>query len=394
MVLRHEAVPFISYPHEWCPAMFYAAGEFTLRLQLEALKAGYSLKDATPFNVLFAGARPVFVDVLSFSDRLPGSFVWIAYAQFVRCFLLPLLLFREQRVRPHEGFLSRRDGLETDDVYYRLPWVSRLKPLAFQHVSMPTWLGGRETKPAPLATSQIDENRAATVSQMLVQSLQRGFCSLQPEGSSSHWSTYLEESNYERGDFAAKERFVGEAMAALKPRSVLDVGCNTGHFSLMSAKTGAYVVSLDTDTAVLDSLFRSASNENLPITPMRIDIARPSPALGWRNAETFTFLERAEGRFDIVLLLAVLHHLAITEGVPLTELFEVFSRIAKRAVVAEFVPPSDSMFKRIIANKEHLIPRLGRKAFEAAFAPCFESVAVQEAPAGGRVLYLLRKRAE
>ncbi len=394
LVLRHEAVPFISYPYEWCPAMLYAAGDFTLGLQLEALKAGYSLKDATPFNVLFVGARPIFVDVLSFSNRSPGSFAWIAYAQFIRCFLLPLLLFREQRVGPHENFLSRRDGLETDDVYFRLTWLSRLKPLAFQHVSMPTWLGGQKARPDTLPRSQIDESRAATVSQMLVQSLQRGFRTLQPEGRASRWSNYLEESNYVGGDFAAKERFVGEALAALKPESLLDVGCNTGHFSRMAAKGGAYVVSLDTDTAVLDSLFRSAWDENLPITPLRVDMARPSPALGWRNGETFGFLDRAEGRFDVVLLLAVLHHLAITEGVPLPELFEVFAGIAKRAIVAEFVPPSDSMFQRLIANKEHLIPRLGREAFEAAFAPFFKSVAVQEAPAGGRVLYLLRKRAE
>ena len=392
--LRHEVVPFVTYPHEWCPAMFHAAGNFTLDLQLKALREGYTLKDATPFNVLFVGARPIFVDVLSFSNREEGSYAWIAYAQFIRCFLLPLILFREQGVGPHEAFWPRRDGLEPDEVYSRLSFASRMKPLALQHVSLPTWLGHRKAQTAPRAARRFDESRALLVSQMLVQSLKNGFCRLKPDARASRWSNYTEESNYDRTTFAAKEHFLAEALAATNPKSVLDVGCNTGHFSRMAARSGAFVVSIDTDLAVLDSLFQTARAEGLAITPLRVDMARPSPALGWRNTETASFLERAEERFDMVLLLAVLHHLAITDGIPLPELFELFARIATRTVVAEFVPPTDSMFQRLIANKEHLIPKLSRNAFEKAFAPWFESIAVQPAPEGGRILYHLLKRAE
>lgn len=394
-VLEHAKVPFVSYPHEWSPEMLYAAGELTLELQLGALDADLSLKDATPLNVVFHDSRPVFVDLLSFAPRPPGQAIWPAYAQFVRTFLLPLLLHRRQGISTHDLFLARRDGLEPEEAYQRLSWVGRLAPSTLQHVSIPTWLGrlpaANETAPAKQV--RYEEDRAKLILRMVVRGLQRSFRRLRPLAlRGSTWSNYMATTNYQDGAFKAKEAFVKDSLSRLAPRTVLDVGCNTGHFSHLAAAAGASVVALDYDPVVVGRLWQRSFAQGESILPLVLNLARPSPGLGWNNTETSSFLARVEGRFEVALLLAVVHHLTITDGVTLAEIFRLLAKIVTKGLIVEFIPPTDSMFRRIIRNKEHLVPGLGQADFEAAFASEFVPLCVKPIPDSGRVLYCLAKR--
>src|ERR1019366_3194276 len=128
----------------------------------------------------------------------------------------------------------------------------------------------------------------------------------------------------------------------------------TGHFSMMAARSGASVVALDYDPAVVGSVWRRASAEKLDILPLVVNLTRPTPAVGWRNGEWPSFLERAKGGFDAVFLLAVIHHMLVTERVPLAEIVDLAAELTTGYVVVEFVSPGDSMFRVLVRGRDEL----------------------------------------
>jgi hypothetical protein len=156
---------------------------------------------------------------------------------------------------------------------------------------------------------------------------------------------------------------------------------------------GAAVVAIDSDPSVVSKLWIRSRAEKLSVLPLVMDFSRPSPGLGWRNSEKISFLDRARGHFDAALLLAVVHHLSVTHGVPLEEIFGVCAEIVTQGVIVEFVPPEDPMFTKIGRNKEHLISRLQQPEFEAAYGPWFTLVRRLQLPASSRWLYFLRRQA-
>lgn len=397
LALDHDPVAFCSYPYEWCPEMLFSAGELTLTLQLRALAAGLTLKDATPFNVLFRGPEPVFVDFLSFVPRAPHVYTWDAYAQFVQTFLFPLLLFKRQASPISEIFLAHRDGLAPADVYNRLSRLDRFMPPALQFALLPTYLSRlkeRETKDAKHSTTDSDPDRAIFIARRIILNLRHSFLKLTPSASKkSVWTEYSETMSYNNESFSTKEAFVRSALEEIAPQTVLDVGCNTGHFSCLAAKFGASVVAVDSDQSAISRLWLHSRKAKLPICTLVMDFSHPSAGLGWSNSETMSFIDRARGHFDMVLLLAVVHHLAISDGVPFSEIFKVCAEMVVRGIVVEFVPTEDPMCRKLCRNKEHLIPQLAPAAFETAYAPYFYLVRRIRLPGSFRSLYFLRKRA-
>src|SRR5204862_7399442 len=129
--------------YEWTPEMLHAAGLLTLDLARELLADGLGLKDATPYNVLFHGPEPVFIDVLSFERREPGDPTWLPYAQFVRTILLPLLANRAYGLGLDQILTTRRDGSEPEEVYRWTKPSQRLRSPYFSLVTMPSLLGGK-----------------------------------------------------------------------------------------------------------------------------------------------------------------------------------------------------------------------------------------------------------
>ncbi len=395
-VVRHERLAFPSYPYEWPAEMLHAAGLLTLDLALSTFDEGLGLKDATPWNVLFRGPTPVFVDWLSVERRDPHDPTWLPYAQFVRTFLLPLLAHREFQTPLDQIFLSRRDGLEPEEVYRASGRLSRLKPALLAHATLPTWLSrgstGRDAK--TWAPRRIDDaERARYVLRSVFTRLRRAMVRVTPGAAASQWTGYMaEKRHYSDTDFARKERFVQTTLDQVRPSRVLDVGCNTGHFSALAARAGASVVALDGDAAVAGRLWRRAEAEHLDILPLVVNVARPSPATGWRNAECPSFLARAEGHADLILMLAVLHHLLVTERVPLRDVLHLAADLTRDGVVIEFVAPEDPMFQRLTRGRDHLHTGLTAAAFEDACRERFDIVATERAEGGTRVLYLLRRR--
>lgn len=393
-IFEHERITFPSFPCEWSPAMLCAAAELTLDMAQNALKCGYNLKDATPANILFRGTKPVFVDLLSFEPRVTGEMVWKPYAQFVRTFLLPLLANKYWGTSLAEIFTTRRDGLEPQELYRKCTFLQKLRPPFLGVITLPTLLAKRgESTGTSSAAGSRDDEKARFILESLFKRLRSSLRSLKPRPETGKgWSSYMETHSYDPQAFAAKEAFVRDALREFRPATVIDVGANTGHFSRMAAGLGAEVVSVDADPGCAAEAFVRACDEKLNVLPLVVDIARPTPAVGWRNGECPSFLDRARGHFDAVLMLALVHHLQVTERVPLREIFGLVAELTKSFLVIEFVPLEDPMFQRLLRGREALFAGYNRQAFEGACQLQFEIVRQTEVPGNGRRLYLLKKK--
>jgi 2-polyprenyl-3-methyl-5-hydroxy-6-metoxy-1,4-benzoquinol methylase len=395
-VFEHERVWFPSYPYEWTPEMLFEAGRLTLDLAEASLAEGFGLKDGTPYNILFRGSQPVFVDVLSFERRVAGDSVWLPYAQFVRTFLLPLLVNRQWGIRLADLFTTHRNGLEPQEVYRMCGPLQRLSPSLLALVSVPTWLsrhaerrGDSIYQSRPLS----DPEKARFVLESLLKRLRRKLESLHPQaGENSTWSNYMATHSYADAPFAAKEDFVDGILREFRPKRVLDIGANTGHFSAMAAEAGAETVAIDYDPACVGALWRHAREKKLNILPLVVDFSRPSAAVGWRNRECPAFLQRATGAFDCVFMLAAIHHLLVTERIPLEEILALTAQLTTDLVVVEFVAPQDAMFRRLTRGRNILHADLNDNAFETACRQYFDIQRTTHLAGTHRWLYLLRKK--
>ena len=392
-VFEHDPITIATFPFEWAPEMLRAAGELTLKLASRLIHIGVGIKDATPFNVLFEGPQPVFIDVLSFEDRDPLDPTWLPYAQFVRTFLLPLFLSRHNGLDLRQVFLASREGIEPAQAYRLISSYQRVTPPFLGLASMPTWLSGKSEQKADLYRPQrsASAERARFVLDHLLSSAAASLRRAAPDPArETQWTSYA-TSEHTTEYTSAKRAAVASILDSIKPAAVLDVGCNTGEYSIAAAESGARVVAIDYDPAVAGRLWTAAVKRKLNILPIVANLAQPSPALGWLNSETPSLLDRLEGRFDCVFMLAVIHHLLVTERVPLEEVAGLAARLTTSHAVIEFVGPEDEHFIRIARGRDSLHAGLSAPAFEEAISKHFSILSKQAFLGGKRCLYLLRK---
>jgi SAM-dependent methyltransferase len=308
----------------------------------------------------------------------------------VRTFLLPLLA---EPTSPSAIWLAHRDGLEPEQVYRSLPWSRRLTTPGLTLASIPTWFAARAESDAslyqPRPTSP--EKASFTLARMF-RSLRRQLQRLSSSRRDSNWSNYLNtQTHYSGEQFAAKESFVASILQEFQPRRVLDVGANTGHFSELASRA-ASVVAIDSDAAAVGRIWLRASEKKLDILPLVVDLCRPTPAIGWRNRESPSFLDRATGQFEMVIMLAVIHHMLVTERVPLEEILALASELSTDFVLIEFVEPADPMFRRLVRGRDALYAHLTAEYFESACTARFQILRRQPIAQSSRTLYLLRRK--
>ena len=392
LLLEHPRVFFPTYPWEWTPGAWFAAAELTLDMCERLVGQGLILKDATPLNVLFDGARPVFVDVLSVEKRDAESPLWMAYAQFVRTFLLPLAAYRYLGW-PLAASLHRRDGYEPGDLYPYLSVMQRWRQPLRSLVTLPYLLEqkqrGRGSGTGRLA--QAPEVAAAVLRRNL-RGLRSMLKKLKGDERESRWSDYPEHADhYSEEDHRQKLAFVRRALIEAGPKHVLDLGANTGVYSRLAASLGASVVAWDTDLAATERNWQQAFEERRQVQAVIADAARPTPAAGWRNAESLGLLDRAYQRFDCVMMLGLIHHLLIADQIPLEEVVGMVRDLTTRWAIVEWVPASDPRFAELVRGRERLYAHLDETGFASAIERSF-AVAQRERLKNGRTLYLLELR--
>lgn len=389
--LEHEALPFPLYPHETTAAQLHDAARLTLHIARTALDNGWCLKDASSWNVLWDGGRPMFCDVASFAPDT-GEPLWIAYGQFGRHFIIPLLLHRHLGLPTSSLFLTRRDGVTPRDARRMLGTLRTLRHrAAIEFVALPSFAEGRAGGgPARSPAMAVDRDAGRSILHGTLRRLQRYVDALDPArgAPASTWSGYVDtRAHYSGQDLAQKAAFV-EASLQHDPGTVLDLGCNTGEYSAMAARLGHRVVAADFDEQALMRLHRARGS--LAVTTACFDVSFPTPAIGWNNGEVDSFLRRAAGRFDTVLCLGLVHHLLVSERVPLPRILGLLHGLAPRRLVIEWIDPQDPMFVRIAGPHLALYRSLDEKTFEAALAPHW-IVEDRMALAGARrTLYRLR----
>lgn len=390
--LWHPRIFFPSYSHEWTPGMLQRAGALTLRIQGLLLHEGLELKDATPSNVLFDGTQPVFVDFLSPTLRPSGQMGWRAYGQFTRTFLIPLYLHRHRGLPLAWAGLARRDGIPPENALPLLGLIGRFHPSALSLITLPVWLGRRAAKSVQKIARAEEDQLALTTTHQIMKGLSRQLDHFAPTASSvSHWSDYQDQGvSYTSGELASKAAFVQSALDRKKPSKVLDLGCNTGHFSRMAARSGARVVALDADPVCVERVFLESERDQLDILPLVADLGRPTPDLGWERADGLSLATRLRGRFDMVLALALLHHLLVIERLPLERFLSMLAQWTTRWVLLEWVPPTDPQFQRLAGANLDLYSKLTLATFENLVQTRFDIIESTRLSEEGRILFLLK----
>ncbi|HEX6105629.1 MAG TPA: class I SAM-dependent methyltransferase [Gemmatimonadales bacterium] len=384
-VLEPERVPFVSYPYEWSVGQLRDAALLTLELQERALVRGFTLRDASAYNVQFLGGRPVLIDSLSFEPREEGA-PWAAYGQFCQHFLVPLALMCHVDIRL--GTLQRTylDGVPLELGSRLLGAAGWLRPGLLFHVRAQAKLQRRYAD-RDIGRAARARSVGAPALLQLVRGLRGAVEGLAWNPVGTEWADYAHETNYTPSAAGAKRNLVIEMLQGLGARTVWDLGANTGDYSRAARTLVPGVVAFDLDPAAVERNYRRVRAEGeTGILPLLMDLTNPSPAQGWAHRERLSLEER--GPADVVLALALIHHLAIGHNLPLNRIADFLARLGRRLVI-EFVAKSDSQVGRLLRNRPDIFPDYTVDGFESAFRRRFAIDRREPIPGSERTLYLM-----
>ncbi|HEU5169000.1 MAG TPA: hypothetical protein VFU46_00605 [Gemmatimonadales bacterium] len=386
-VLRPEPIEFVSYPYEWCFGQLQAAALCSLEIQRRAVARGMALKDASAYNVQFRAGRPVLIDTLSL-ERYPDGAPWVAYRQFCEHFLAPLLLVARVDASLGRLLQTHLDGVPLGTASRLLGARAWGSAGALMHVVLHARSLRKQgaAHGARARTAVINRRRLLALLDHLEQVV-RG-CNWNP--ASTEWAEYGQSHGYGAESLAAKRQKVADWLVRCAPGVVWDLGANTGDYSRLAAAAGARVVAFDADPGAVELNYRRvvAAGETR-LLPLVMDLAAPSPSLGWNLCERLSLVER--GPADAVLALALVHHLAIARNLPLGMIAEFFSRLGHHLVV-EFVPKDDPMARRLLAARADVFDEYRPDAFERVFARSFRVCERYPISGTSRTLYLMERQ--
>lgn len=386
-IIEPEPISFVSYPYEWSFGQLQAAALTTLEIQKRALGKGMSLKDSSAYNVQFHRGRPTLIDTLSFEAYRAGE-PWDAYRQFCQHFLAPLALMAHTDIRLSQLLRVYIDGIPLDLASRLLPRKTRFNFALLSHLHLHAASQKRYAdKAVDRARGQHRMSRTSFLG--LIDNLGSTVRKLTWKPAGTEWGRYYEVHNYTEAGLAHKQQVVDRFLELASPQSVWDLGANTGLFSQQASRRGIPTVAFDIDPAAVELNYReSRDRADTCMLPLVSDLTNPSPALGWANRERMSLQER--GPAGAVMALALVHHLAIGNNVPLPEVARFFSRLAPWLLV-EFVPKSDSQVQRMLATRVDIFDRYDRAGFEQAFGQFYrleEAIDLQDSQ---RTLYLCKR---
>lgn len=389
-VIRPRLVPFISYPYEWCFSQLKDAALLTLEIQALALNRGMTLKDASAYNVQFLDGRPVLIDTLSFAARREGS-PWMAYRQFCQHFAAPLTLMSYRDAALSQLMRVHIDGIPLPLASKLLPAGTRLSPSIQIHIHAHARMQTKyEGKPEALEkTGRRMSDRALGA---FIEGLRQFVSGLRWNLPRTVWGAYDETGSYEDEGLRHKMELVEAFLGEIKPGTLWDLGANRGLFSRLASGKGIITVSWDIDPVAVELNYRDmkvAGESNL--LPLLLDLTNPSPPIGWANTERSSITER--GPVDAIMALALIHHLAIANNLPLDSIAAFFASLGPRLIL-EFVPKDDARVRQLLASREDIFPDYTRSGLEAAFGRFYRIISAEEIQSSSRVLYLMERLPE
>ncbi|MGH2682214.1 MAG: class I SAM-dependent methyltransferase [Actinomycetota bacterium] len=384
LVLEPERVAFISYPYEWSFGMLRDAALATLAIQEVALGFGMSLRDASAYNMQFHRGRPVLIDTLSF-ERLREGRPWGAYRQFCQHFLGPLALMSHRDVRLGQLLRVHIDGIPLDLVASLLPRRTRLRPGLMLHVHLHA---RSQRRHAGAATARGSFGPRAFLG--LLHSLRSAVEALRWDPGRSTWVGYYDEAeSYTSAALEHKKELVARFVQEASPDQVWDLGGNVGVFSRIVSDQGIFAVCFDVDPGCVEANYRRVAAGGANLLPLVMDLTNPSSRIGWENRERMSLADR--GPADLVLMLALVHHLAIGNNVPLARIAAYLAELA-RTLLVEFVPKGDPRVRDLLAVRDDIFHDYTPEGFERAFGERYEILRREPVRESERVLYLMRRK--
>ena len=201
----------------------------------------------------------------------------------------------------------------------------------------------------------------------------------------TEWADYAGDNSYSEAASRSKREIISRMVGSYGARMVWDLGANTGEYSRAAREVAPQVVAFDIDPAAVERNYRRVrSAGETGILPLLLDLGNPSPAQGWAHTERLSLEQR--GPADVVLALALVHHLAIGRNLPLDRIASFLSRLG-RALVIEFVPKDDVQVQRLLRNRADVFPGYSVVGFEEAFRRHFRIDGVQPIAESGRSVY-------
>lgn len=388
-VLEHDRVPFISYPYEWSVSMLRDAALLHLRLIERAVKADWSLKDATAYNVQFIGAKPVFIDIVSFEPRKEGE-PWYGYRQFCMMFLIPLMIRAHLDIDHLPMLRSNLEGISPVEASKLFRLSKGFKKGVSSHILLPAKvensIASKERDDAEAKTRSATQKKDRIIA--LVQSIRRLIKKLDFGINHTTWSHYEKTHSYDDVEFQKKIDFVRRSAATDSWDTAMDIGCNTGTFSKLISPFSKLVISADGDHNAVEQLYlRENEADNVGnIMPLVMNLANPSPSQGWAGTERRALGERAKPQ--LILCLALIHHIAISANVPISAFLEWLRSFDSKLVI-EFVTRQDDMVKKLLTNKTIDYDHYTLEIFESEVKKRFKIIDSENLKGGHRKIFFL-----
>lgn len=382
----HKKFIFPIFPNEFCAEQLYQAGMLTIEIALESIKNNIILKDASAWNIVFDDAKPIFIDTTSF-EIYKKERVWFAHGQFCRHFIIPLILHKETKLRISSFFNNHREGVDPN-LAKKILGLKTFKTLAsFETIFLPS-IFNYKSKKINLTNPNGRFNKEIYIKNIL--RLKKYLKSVRPEKINSKWSDYEENrTHYSNNDLKLKNRFVS-IVSKMVNGIALDLGCNKGEYSLQLAKKKTKVISADFDQDSLNQFQRNLKNHNITICDL--NIANPTPSIGWENKEHKSFIERAKNKFDLIMCLGLLHHLVVSERIPIEKILKTFSLLSKKYLLIEFIDKDDRKFIEVANYNLNLYNYFTEDYFEKKIKNLFIIKQKQKLKNSKRILYLLKKK--
>lgn len=392
IIIKPQQIPFITYPYEWSFEQYKEAALLTLKLQKYALVKGFCLKDASAFNVTFFKGKAVFIDTLSFDFYEEGK-PWRGYKQFIMHFLGPLVLAHYHGNDMLKFMQQHIDGVPVKMIASMLPYKTKFSPILYTNIHLLAKFEDKHNE------DMLKDSRVSKLSKKgqikIIETLYDFISKLGVENE-SEWSDYYYKMNYSDIAFENKALIIKKWVEKLDVKKLIDVGGNNGHFVRTLEERLEAALVCDIDSNAVDSNYKMVTDkEETYILPFVLDVLSPSPAIGFKNKERLSFIERVQQfQPDITFALALIHHISLSGNVPFDLSAKFFASFSKYLII-EFPKREDSWVKKILQNKGDFENHFGFyniENFEKCYAECFELKEKIAVEGSQRILYLYKNR--
>jgi len=384
-VIQPEKIPFISYPYEWCFSQLKQAALTTIEIQKISMKFDMSLKDSSAFNIQLRNGKLIHIDTLSFEKYQEGQ-PWKAYRQFCQHFLAPLALMSYRDIRLSQLFRIYIDGIPLD-------LTGKLLPLRTRSMfSLLTHIHAHSKSQKHFGSKQInikDRKLGKNSFIGIIESLHSAVKKLHWNPKGTEWGDYYSETNYSKQAFEQKKQILKNFLDKINAKVVWDLGANTGEFSRISSNKGIETISFDIDPVAVEKNFLECSEkQEKNIIPLVLDLTNPSPNIGWASEERMSLIQR--GPADVILALAIIHHLSISNNLPFDRIVSFFKKNCQHLII-EFIPKNDSQIQRMLSSREDIFEDYTKENFEKEFSKYFKIKEFVNIPDSQRILYHMEK---